>query len=91
MANDETMPKQREGRDLVETWLLSLPLEAKLAACLLWTMTDGDQGDRGVLANEIFDKYEQELIEAAQDEHAPVSLETRTVLGAWLARTMLDG
>jgi len=89
MANDETMPKQREGRDLVETWLRQQPLESKLAACVLWAMTDGDRGNPD-LANEIFDGYEEELIEAAQDENAAISLEIRTMLGMWLAQGVVN-
>lgn len=88
MATDETMPKQREGRDLIGTWLRQQPLEAKLAACLLWGMTDGDRGNPD-LANEIFDGYEEELLAAAQDETSPASAETRTMLGVWMGQEAL--
>jgi hypothetical protein len=90
MANEETTPRQREGRDLIETWLEQQPLESKLAACLLWSLTDGDTGNPS-LANQIFERYEKDLLAAAQDSTAPIGLETRTVLGCWISQGMVTG
>jgi len=74
--------KRTQADNITAQWLLQQTTEGKLAALILLGWASSDYGEG--LATEILTRFWQECLDAARDEQAPISLETRTMLGVWL-------
>jgi hypothetical protein len=79
---DTSKERTTPADNITAQWLLQQTTEAKLAALILLGWASSDYGEG--LATEILTRFWQECRDAAQDEQAPINLETRTMFGVWL-------